>query len=174
MKTITITGPECTGKTTLAASLAEHYATVWVQEQSRIYAERKPGPLDRGDVESIARQQIAAEERGFMEATGLLILDTDLLSTVIYARHYYGQCPEWIAKSSVGRQSDLYLLTALDVPWTADSVRDRGDRREEMFELFRSELASRALPVVSINGSIGDRFRQAVSAIDSFTAEPKP
>ncbi|HXB53854.1 MAG TPA: AAA family ATPase, partial [Vicinamibacteria bacterium] len=40
-----LTGSECTGKTTLASELAEHYRTVWVPEQSRVYLDRKGAPL---------------------------------------------------------------------------------------------------------------------------------
>src|SRR5690348_11436432 len=44
-------------------------------------------PLDAGDVEPIARGQIAAQDRALADAHGgLLVLDTDLVSTTVYAR----------------------------------------------------------------------------------------
>ena len=48
-----------------------------------------------------------------------MLLDTDLVSTVVYSRHYYGDCPAWIEAAAVRRLADLYLLHDIDVPWTA-------------------------------------------------------
>ena len=38
---IVLFGPECTGKTTLAKSLASHYNTQWVPEFAREYLQKK-------------------------------------------------------------------------------------------------------------------------------------
>src|SRR5262245_18220821 len=74
--------------------------------------------------------------------SALVIQDTDLLSTVVYCRHYFGRCPEWIEEAALARRPDLYLLCETDVPWIADGVRDRGHLRQEMQKL--SEDAVRA------------------------------
>ena len=121
---VTVTGSECTGKTTLARDLARHFGAVWVPEFARDYLDEQTGttglPLDASDVEPIARGQIAAEDRGRAAASGLVILDTDLVSTTVYARHYYGACPPWIDQAARDRRADLYLLCDIDVPWVAD------------------------------------------------------
>ena len=94
---VCLTGPESTGKTTLAADLAAELGVPWTPEFARTYFERKQGPLDATDVEPIARGQLEAEERGIAAAAGgLVVHDTDLLSTMVYARHYYGVVPGWI------------------------------------------------------------------------------
>ena len=97
---IVVTGSESTGKTTLARDLAAHFGAQWVPEQSRSYAERVRRELKADDVAPIASEQIAAEDAALVEAIRTrrrwLFLDTDLLSTVVYARHYYGSCPAWI------------------------------------------------------------------------------
>ena len=87
-------------------------------EFAREYALRVARELTVDDVEPIARGQIALEDAaGETPALqgSLLILDTDLISTVVYARHYYGQCPEWIESAAATRKADLYLLTDIDV-----------------------------------------------------------
>ena len=38
---IALYGPECTGKTTLAKQLAEHFNTVWIPEFARDYLQQK-------------------------------------------------------------------------------------------------------------------------------------
>ena len=168
---VVVTGSECTGKTTLAAALAERYGTVWTPEFARRFVLEKGAPVERGDVEAIARGQIEIERQAAAAAPDLLIQDTDLLSTVVYSRHYYGDCPAWVERAARRRVGDLYLLAGIDVPWTADGAqRDRGDRREEMQELFRRALADCGLRFVEIEGSRADRLRAAAAAIDRLLA----
>lgn len=171
VRKVVLTGSECTGKTTLAADLARHYRAVWLPEYVRGYAESKGAPLDAGDVEPIARGQIAAHDAALERVRHLLLLDTDLLSTVVYAEHYYGSCPEWISTLAVARRADLYLLCDIDVPWTADPQRDRPDTREAMQALFRRALMSRGFRFVEIRGSRLERFRAARVTIDALVAE---
>jgi NadR type nicotinamide-nucleotide adenylyltransferase len=167
---VVLTGSECTGKTTLAADLARHYGTVWVPEYVRGYAESKDAPLVAGDVEPIAHGQIAAQDAARERARSLIILDTDLLSTVVYAEHYYGACPDWISAEALARRADLYLLCGIDAPWTADLQRDRPDSREAMQALFRGALNSRAFRFVDVRGDWRQRFQTARQAIDELVA----
>ena len=168
---VVVTGSECTGKTTLATELAQHYGTVWVPEFVRQFVEEKGAAPEYADVEAIARGQIELEDRTAESAESLLIQDTDLLSTVVYSRHYYGDCPRWIEEELRARAGDLYLLADIDVPWTADSdQRDRGDRREEMHGLFRAALESRGLNFVELHGSPRNRKGTAVSLVTQLLA----
>lgn len=171
---VVVTGSECTGKTTLAASLARRYRTVWVPEFARVYLDAKAAstglPLDASDVEPIARGQIAAEDHQIAEARGLLVLDTDLVSTVVYARHYYGSCPPWIEAAARARLGDLYLLCDVDVPWVADAQRDRPHLRSHMHGSFSATLASLGARVVLIRGSWADRQAAAIAAVDALVA----
>ena len=59
---IVLTGPECTGKSTLAGELAVRLAASVSREFARTYVDRKGGPLGAADVEPIARGQIALED----------------------------------------------------------------------------------------------------------------
>ena len=169
---VVVTGSECTGKTTLAKALAEHYGAPWVPEYARhIVLEKGAAPVYR-DVAAIARGQIALEDSLAAGASNLLIQDTDLLSTVVYSRHYYGGCPGWLEDGLRDRAADLYLLADIDVSWVADGEqRDRGDRREEMQALFRRALIERGLRFVEIRGSCDNRSRIAVEAIDKLLAD---
>ena len=169
MKRVVVTGSECTGKTTLAGDLARQFGTVCVAEYAREYLDRKVAttglPLDERDVEPIARGQIAAQDRGAATAKGLLVLDTDLVSTTVYARHYYGACPTWIDQAARDRRGDLYLLCDIDVPWVADSVRDRPHHREHIHALFVEALDTLGAPYVLIRGSWAARLTTAVAAV---------
>jgi NadR type nicotinamide-nucleotide adenylyltransferase len=167
-----LTGSECTGKTTLAARLAQHYGTVFVPEQSRAYLEAKEAPLTYGDVEPIARAVLAAEEVLAPRAHRLLILDTDLVSTVVYSRHYYGDCPPWVEDAARSRPRHLYLLHHPDVPWVPDGAqRDRPHRREDMHALFEKALHDLGVPCVHIRGGWEERGEEARRAIDARLAD---
>jgi NadR type nicotinamide-nucleotide adenylyltransferase len=171
---VCVTGPESTGKTALARRLAEWCGTEWVPEASRAYAERKGSPLLAGDVAPIAREHIALADLGAGRARArgapLLILDTDLLSTVVYARHYYGAVPPWIERAERTRRADLYLLCDVDVPWLPDGVRDRPRDRETMFALFSRSLARRRATSVRIRGDWPIRWESARKAVEAAVA----
>lgn len=168
--TVVLTGSESTGKTRLAEGLAARYAAPWSPEFAREYLERKRAPLVAADVEPIARGQIAGEDAAAARAGRLLLKDTDLVSTVVYARHYYGACPAWIAEAARQRRGDLYLLHHPDVPWIDDGVHDRPDRREEIHGLFVAALDAFGLRRVDVRGPWDQRRALAAAAIDALLA----
>ena len=133
----------------------------------RDYAAERGGTLGFEDHGPIARGQIAAEDGAVAAAKDLVVLDTDLVSTVVYCEHYFGHCPAWIEKEARARAGDLYLLLKPDIPWIADDVRDRGHRREEMHDLFKAKLEEMPLRFVDIGGERDERFSFATRAIES-------
>ena len=170
VRRVVVTGSECTGKTTLAEALADKVAerrrVVWVPEFARQFVRDKGAAPEYADVEAIARGQIALEDEAAKSGHDLVVQDTDLLSTVIYSRHYYGDCPRWIEDELARRTPDLYLLAGLDVPWAADGdKRDRGHMREEMQGLFRRALVEVACRFVEVVGAPAERLRIALEAI---------
>ena len=174
VRRIVLTGSECTGKTTLAPLLAAHHQTVWVPEYGREYVDALTRPLRFDDVEQIARGQIASEDRAARRANRLMILDTDLISTAVYSRHYFGEAPDWLDETIEARKGDLYLLSGIDVPWVADGMqRDRGDRREEMQQLFRDALREFDVRRVEIRGSVEERLRRAIEVYPRLS-QPGP
>ena len=163
---VVVTGSECTGKTTLAGDLAAHFGARTSPEYVREYLDRKAGPLGATDVSPIAHGQVRVEDEAISSAQRLIIKDTDLVSTVVYSRHYYGECPAWIADTAKQRHADLYLLLRPDVPWLADGLqRDRPEDRAYMHGLFRRELDASGARVVDIAGSWDDRLKTAIAAV---------
>lgn len=168
MLRIAIYGSECTGKTTLAQYLADHYATLWVPEYSRDYAENKP-LLDISDVMPIIRGQIAHEEEAVRVARKrglpLVICDTIPLSSIAYSLYYNHAVPEE-AKVLAKRPYDLYLLTDTDVPWQADGIRGQNVDRTAMHQLFCQQLLENQLPYTLLTGTQAERFTMATQTID--------
>src|SRR3954463_9498223 len=160
------------GKTTLAERLARHYGVSWVPEFVRDYAAAKGSSLEASDVDAIARGQATWEDEYLARAAArnesLLIGDTDLLSTAVYAEHYYERAPAWVVEAARSRRPDLYLLLDVDLPWIPDPQRDRGHVRPEMHALFRAAVEGSGTPFVLISGSATARFASARAAIDEL------
>lgn len=167
---LVVTGPECTGKTTLVQALAAHYGVAHSAEFVRGYAEQRSAPIGAPDHWPIARGQIALEEAAMAEARGarhrLVLLDTDLLSTVVYARAYVGQCDYGIEQLARARLADHYLLLDIDVPWVADGVRDPAARREVLHHRFRGALEEFGAPFTLVRGSWDERLTGATTVAD--------
>jgi NadR type nicotinamide-nucleotide adenylyltransferase len=163
---VVLTGPECTGKSTLAGELAARLEAVLSPEFARTYVERRRAPLSAADVEPIARGQIAAEDAASIHPARTVVKDTDLVSTVVYAHHYYGACPGWIERDARARLGHLYLLLAPDVPWLPDGwQRDDPQRRVALFGRFERTLRLWQAPVVEIGGTWDERRAAALAAI---------
>jgi len=165
---VVVTGSECTGKTSLAQGLAKAYGVECVPEYVRTFVESVGGRPQFSDHGPIARGQKALEDEYRARATKLLIHDTDLLSTVAYCRAYFDRCPEWIQAAAVDRQADLYFLCDTDVPWVADGLRDRPDRRAEMHALFESVLREAGANFIVVRGSQQARLSEARRSVDAL------
>jgi NadR type nicotinamide-nucleotide adenylyltransferase len=172
VRRVVVTGSESTGKSWLAQRLAQRFDTVWAPEFARQYALQKAAPLDASDIEPIARGQINAEDAVIARAKDLAILDTDLVSTVVYAEHYYGKCPPWVEHSARKRLADLYLLCEIDVPWVSDPARDRSHAREELQAAFQDRLKGLSAHYAIIRGTWEQREAAAVAAVDALLVSP--
>ena len=121
--------------------------------------------LAYSDVGAIAHGQIESEDRVVAGVEGLVILDTDLLSTVVYSRHHFGAVPDWIESAARARLAELYLLLDIDVPWVWDPVRDSRETREELQQDFRRALEEFGATYISISGDWEERLRGAIEAV---------
>ena len=178
MLRVVLTGGECTGKTSLARALAARWRTAWAAEAAREVANSRDGVLGAADVPVIARTHVRladAAARAAAEAgRPIVFLDQDLFSTAVYARHYYGDCPQWIERLADERRGDLYLLCAPDLPWETDGVRDRPGAREEIHALFAGALEEAGARVAHVAGVGAARESAAAAAVaDLLGAEAR-
>jgi Predicted ATPase/kinase involved in NAD metabolism len=166
---IVITGPESTGKTTLATQLAQTFNGLYVAEYAREYVEHLTGQYTYADVEAIARKQIDqyAQSEGCKE--NMIFFDTWLIITKVWFEWVFGSVPVWIEEAISEYPIDLYLLCRPDLPWEPDAVRENGgENRIKLFEKYKEELIQRKFNFVEISGEGDDRIQNAVLAIKDF------
>ena len=167
---ICLTGPESTGKSDLAEELGRRFGVEVIPEFARDYALAHGSDLTFEDVEPIARGELANVER----ASDRAIFDTDLISTVVYSRHYYGDCPAWVIEEARRRRADLYLLMDTDIAWKADAARDAGgDAREDLFDAFRAAMDEFEVRFIIVSGEWEERVGRAVEAVRGGSSRAK-
>ncbi len=161
---IVLIGAESTGKSTLAHALAEARGLPCTTEFVRTYADGLDHPLCEADLDPIARGQLAEEDRH--GDVPMVLHDTNLLSTLVYARHYFGVVQEWVEEAFAARHYAAYLFCQPDIPWVADPGQREGpEARARLHAIFEAELRRRQLPVVRIEGDPANRLRTALSAL---------
>lgn len=165
VKRIVLTGPESTGKTTMAQQLAEHFHTNWVEEYGRDYFVKNGGIREISDLSRIAEGQVRLEEEALLHANKLLFCDTDLIVTQVWSEIYFKQCPQDVIDLSYTRRYDLHLLMDIDIPWEDDGTREFPQLRAWHFRRLKEELDRRNLSYVIISGNFEERLQACMRAI---------
>ena len=157
MRTIVLTGPESSGKTTLCQLLAVEYGTTWVPEQARSYLAALGRPYTYEDLTVIAERQLKLRDVRARRAKGYLFCDTDMLVLKIWALEKYGRVPALIEEALQRRAPDAYLLCAPDIPYEPDPLRESEGRRAYLFALYETALREMEVPFVVVRGTLTER-----------------
>lgn len=166
---VVITGPESTGKSTLAESLARHYKTAFVTEYARSYVENLGRPYTYNDLEHIARHQIQDAERCQPLCNNILFLDTYLIITKVWFNVVYKRFPLWLDKAIKQSDIKLFLLCNHDLPWEPDSVRENGgEMRNFLFQTYQQELEHYKFQYRIVEGFGENRLLNAISFVDDM------
>ena len=168
MKRIVLTGAECTGKSTLAKALSCHYGEPYTTEFVRDYVDQLDRELIQADLEEIFCGQIATEDAGWAKSKHFVIHDTNLLSSIIYANHYFNTTCDWVNEAFLKRNYTLYLLCSpKGIRWEEDpGQRDGPSAREDLHSIFKENLEKLKLSYFELNGDESLRLSQAIKVID--------
>jgi NadR type nicotinamide-nucleotide adenylyltransferase len=173
-KRIVTFGAESTGKSTLAARLADWLGGPVVPEYGRTYEPVRPdGPWTAEQLIELARRHEAHRAAIAPWAGPVLIEDTDPLLTAVWARMLLGAPVPWLEARP---RADLYLMLGSDVPFVQDGIRyfDDGRSRRRFHDLCEAVLADAGVRVVRLGGDWEAREAGAREAVTQLMAEPFP
>jgi len=166
---IAVTGPESTGKTTLAIQLAELYKGSYIPEFAREYVENLPHHYTYEDVEAIARMQLEQYQATRSSTGQLFFFDTWLIITKVWFNWVFNKTPQWLDDQIRQCPIDLFLLCLPDLPWEADPVRENGgENRLKLLDLYRSELNHYGFKFAEIGGIGEIRLQSAIEAVNNY------
>lgn len=153
IKKIILTGPESTGKSTLAKQLAQVYNTVWVPEFARVYLEGLNRPYREDDLLKIAQGQKDLESFFYKKSNQYLFCDTSMLVMKIWSEYRFGKCDPWILEQLENEKNTAYILCETDVPWEYDEQRENPYNRNELYEKYLFELKFYQKKHIEVAGS---------------------
>jgi nicotinamide riboside kinase len=168
---LVITGPESSGKTTLAAQLADYWKTPIVAEASRDYLKGQDSYQQR-DLLEIAKQQHKQEQTVLSLLPERIICDTDLLVIMIWSEVKYVHCDPWIYstfENSINQRTSSrhYYLCDSNIPWQADPLRQNPLNRDKLFSLYLQKLNEYELEYRIVKGEPRERLQQVLDSSDS-------
>ena len=166
MKTFVITGPESTGKSTLARKLKEFYDCTLVDEYARSFINQLDRPYQYHDLLTIAKGQWKLFQQSAKTNPNILICDTSLLTIKVWSEDKFGKCDPWIEQYITKENIFMYILCDIDVPWVYDDQREDAHRREELKYLYLEELKRLNTNYTILSGSYESRLQTAVEIID--------
>ncbi|MGJ7549755.1 AAA family ATPase [Pseudomonas alloputida] len=168
MKVLVLCGPESSGKSWLSGEIQAHFGGIVVAEYVRHFIDQECRDTCYADIPTIARGQLAWEDQARQQAPELLILDTHLLSNMLWSRALFDACPPWLEQALLARRYDLHLLLSPQgVGWVADGQRSQPALadRQKFFDDSRRWLERNGQPVQIIEGDWPHRSATALLAV---------
>ncbi len=169
---VVLLGAPSTGKTTLAARLAEEFNTVWMPEYGREYWEQHA--VDRrltlDQLVEIAEQHLIREEAQLYQADRYLFTDTNAITTYMFSRYYHGQAAPRLVDlaNQAAARYDVVFVCDADIPY--DNTWDRsGDANRQVFQKqIIADLLERKLPFSLLRGDIETRVRRVKTILAHY------
>ena len=150
----------------MALKMANLYSTVSVPEVAReLIVNNDLTVEDFIEIANAQNQRVIDQSK---VANKLLFCDTDIITTQIYATHYLGNYLSALDEYEQAITYDYYFLLNTDIAWVADDLRDLGDKREEMYQVFKQGLIKRNIPFVEVSGNYEEREMLVTSFINQL------
>jgi len=176
LQKIVVLGPESTGKSTLSEALAKHYGVVDCKEYARQYLHENGTKYNFEDLLTIAKGQLTIEQQAIQKAEQLfieklknkIIIDTNMYVMKVWCEYVFNDCHTFILDQINKRNYDLYLLADIDLPWSADEMREYPDEkpRQELFAIYKDILINQNTPWGIVSGAGDERTQNAIKLID--------
>lgn len=164
---VVFTGPESSGKTTLAEALAQTLQVPLVPEFSRQYLSWLGRPYAYQDIQSIGSGQNAWETWYVQnKAKNMLVCDTDW--TVIHVWELFGYGSTVFTAHEKLTPHTHYFLCAPDIPWSPDPLREHPADRDALFTLYHNLLKNLQANYTVLYGNFQQRMEMILSTIEKI------
>ena len=157
-----MTGPECSGKTTLSKSLAEHFKGKYLAEPARKILNGAVGYTPK-DLLIILRAYTHRDDVNFSDTK--LFLDTDLQNLFLWWQEKYGPAPRKLFQAYKAQSERFFLLCKPDLPWVYDPLRENPIDRERIFTLYYRDMVDRKLPFAVVEGDGAGRLEVSIEIV---------
>lgn len=164
VRRVCLLGGESSGKTTLAAALAQALGSVWAPEYGRELWDQKQGALEWGDMLAIGRAQLAREQALLAEATRWLVCDTSPLTTMFYSDALFGQVDPALTTLAM-QPYDVTVLCAPDFAFVQDGTRRDDGFRQRQHAWYVAELGRRGIACTVVHGPLAQRLGEVLSLL---------
>ncbi|MDA7580666.1 AAA family ATPase [Crocinitomicaceae bacterium] len=162
MLRIAITGPESSGKTTLARALSKVLSAVYIPEFARQYLQEKGLKYDQQDLDEIAKGQLNLI---LSSQNSINIVDSDFVVLKVWSDEKFQFTSSKISKLISENHFDLHILCAPDIPWEDDPMRENPDDRHLLFKKYVNVLNTYKKDFIIVSGLHDERLKKCVSAI---------
>lgn len=169
---VVFVGAMSTGKSTLTEALAEKYQTTFAAEYGREYwtQHQVDRRIDFEAFDEIAIGHLEREEIALLQANRYLFVDTNAITTFIYAKDYHGKVPQLLTQMALenAQRYDLFFLCDVDIPY--DDTWDRsGDQKRQVFQKqIIADLHERRIPYITLRGTLSERMKQVAVILAEF------
>lgn len=173
---ISILGAECTGKSTLTLALVPQleplFDTVhWVPEYLREWCDlhgRTPLPQEQAAIAAEQLRRIDASPGNSTDTNFCTVTDTSPLVTAVYSDLLFQDPSLYASAVAAERQTDVILLTGLDLPWQADGLQRDGVAMQRRFDArLREVFTAHQLAYATVYGQGPQRVDAAMAAVNS-------
>ena len=166
MKKVCLIGPESTGKSTCAKSLAQLFNTVHVPEYAKALITHQHGHFYRRNILPVAYAQTRSEKALEHMVNKVMICDSDVITTMTWSEILFGELTnfEHGALDELIRENSYHMTFLFDptVEWVSDihrqSLAEPEKKRWEFFYKMQKSLEYYQRPYQIVTGDHAMRF----------------
>ena len=156
---IALTGPESSGKTTMAKWISEHFSYQIIGEYAREFLSEN-GNYVKEDLNTMALEQF---KRNCAQPP--IVVDTEMLVMKIWCEEKYQHCTKEIEQLLKEQEMDHYFLCSPDIPWEEDPLRENPKDRNRLFTLYENNLIEKGWPYSVLKGSVEERKQEVIKSL---------
>ena len=181
---IAIIGAECSGKTSLAQSLADafskEYPAAYVPEYLRLFVDQENRTPRPDEQLGIAQEQQSLERALANDLIKqhsnpefvLLFCDTTPLMTCIYSEVVFGNMDQELFRMAQAHNYDLTIFTQADFPWQEDGLqRDGPVAQTKVHFRVKARLEELKIPYESAFGHPEQRLKKTQDNVRALIAK---